>query len=76
MKTLTDYTIQMVAFADHHIIPEDGTYLIQTKTNHMKNVRVMSAHCTIKHNKEGRAEGTSINVSNQSVTHISKTPIH
>lgn len=76
MKTPTDYTITMVPFVDHHIVPEDGTYLIQTLTNHMKNVRVISAHCTIKHDKEGKPEGTSINISNQRVTHISVTPLH
>jgi hypothetical protein len=76
MKTPIDYTIQMVPFADHYIIPEDGTYLIQTLTNQMKNVRVMSAPCSIKHNKDGQAEGTSVNISNQRVTHISVTPLH
>ena len=59
----------MVEFTKGYKIPKDGKYLVRTVTTFLKNEHYVHAYCTLSD------YGTSVNVSNQNVTHISKLPL-
>lgn len=62
--------IEMVEFTKGYKIPKDGKYLVKTvSTSHLKTEGFLQARCTLND------KGTSVDVSNQIVTHISKEPI-
>lgn len=61
--------IEMIPFTKDHVIPSDGKYLVKTKTNQHSRIQYLQADCKIVNGK------TTIDVSNQVVLEISKTPI-
>lgn len=62
--------IEMVEFTKGYKIPENGKYLVKTvSTSHLKTQQFLQAKCTLND------KGTSVEVNNQIVTHISKTQI-
>lgn len=63
--------IEMIPYDKGYIIPENGKYLVRTKStygNTFENIRFIQATCQINEKKDG----TSIDVNHQIVTHISK----
>lgn len=64
-------TIELVPYDKDHLIPKNGKYLIKTISNsHLKTQHFLEVRCEIVNGK------TSIDVTNQTVTHISTQPIH
>lgn len=67
-------TIEMTEFTKGYLIPKDGKYLVKTiSTSHLKTPHYVEAKCTLITNDKGTH--TSVDVTNQTVTHISKQPI-
>jgi hypothetical protein len=67
--------IKMVTFTDEYLIPEDGKYLVRTESNVLKNIDHFQARCKRVWNEKKKRYITSIDVSNQIVTHISEQPV-
>lgn len=67
--------IEMVEFTPDYIIPSEGKYLVKTITNHLKSTQYLQARCTIVFNEKKKTNITSVDVTNQTVTHISKEPL-
>ena len=61
--------IELVLFTDY-LIPEDGKYLVRTTTS-FGSVNYIGARCTRVWNEKRQRFETSVDVSNQIVSHIS-----
>lgn len=67
--------IEMIEFTPEHDLPENGKYLVRTVSTHLCTVSHVQAVCKkVWHNKEQKFV-TSVDVSNQQVTHISKNKL-
>lgn len=67
--------IAFTEFLADHIIPEDGKYLVRTISTNLKTIQYLQARCHRQWNEKYQRFETSIDVSNQRVTHISKDPL-
>lgn len=68
-------SIEMITFTPEHELPEDGKYLVRTVSTQLCTVSHVQAVCKrVWHNKAQKFV-TSVDVSNQQVTHISKNKL-
>jgi hypothetical protein len=70
-----EINIILIPFTEDYLIPEDGKYLVRTESRFLKSVNTFQARCKRSWNEKKKRFVTSIDVSNQDVTHISEQPL-
>lgn len=69
-------TIEMIPFNPEAVIPQDGKYLVRSvSTGPLQTVQHLQARCSVVWNEKKKIHMTSVDVNNQTVTHISKLPL-
>lgn len=68
--------ITLVPLTKDYLIPADGRYLVRTESVFKKKVQYVDARCKRTWNEKKGVFVTSIDVTNQTVTHISAEPLN
>ncbi len=67
--------IDLIPFKKEELIPVDGKYFVRTESSFLKTVQHFQARCKVVWNEKKEQYENSVDVSNQTVTHISRVPI-